>query len=349
MGAKTRALVVDDSAVVRAVLSRQLSGDPDIEVVGLAADGRQALEMLQSLTPDVVTLDVEMPGWDGLATLKAMMELRPTPVIMVSGLTDEGAEVTLRALEAGAVDFVTKPVAAGVPALHKVTEELRAKVKMASGVKPRRAPAAPEVPRATAPATGGPWRKEIVVIASSTGGPQALRTVVASLPVDFVPTIVVQHMPREFTRSLAARLDQVSAVRVEEAKSGARLETGRVLLAPGGYHTVVTGEGVRVRDGPPEQGMRPSADVTMASAAKAFGAAALAVVLTGMGADGTRGAGLIKRAGGHVIAQDEATSVVYGMPKSVAESGCVDRVVGISEIASAAVEMCRQRTAATRA
>ncbi|MEX0801377.1 MAG: chemotaxis response regulator protein-glutamate methylesterase [Dehalococcoidia bacterium] len=342
MGAKTRALVVDDSAVVRAVLSRQLSGDPDIEVVGLAADGRQALEMLQSLKPDVVTLDVEMPGRDGLATLKAIMEVRPTPVIMVSGLTAEGAEVTLRSLEAGAVDFVTKPVAAGVPALHKVTEELRAKVKMASGVRPRLTRPETIVPQPGArPAAGGPWRKRVAIIASSTGGPQALRTVVASLPVDFVPTIVVQHMPREFTRSLAARLDQVSAVRVEEASSGARLEPGRVLLAPGGYHTVVAEEGVRVRDGPPQQGMRPSADVTMESAAKAFGASALAVVLTGMGADGTRGAGLIKRAGGHVIAQDEATSVVYGMPKSVAESGCVDRVVAISEIASAAVEMCR--------
>ena len=347
VGRKTRVVVVDDSAVVRAVLSRQLANDAEIEVVGQAPDGASALEMLQSLAPDVVTLDVEMPGTDGLATLEAIMRQRPTPVVMVSGLTSEGAAVTIRALEAGAVDFVAKPVHAGVPALHRVTDELRAKVKVAAGVTPRRRDGRSSnqgsgVAGGSAARAGGPWGKELILIASSTGGPAALQTVLSSLPADIAPTVVVQHMPREFTRSLAERLDQLVPPRVREARPGQLLEAGQVLVAPGGYHTIVTRKAVRLRGGKPQNGMRPSADVTMESAAKVFGEKALGVVLTGMGVDGTRGAGAIRAAGGQVIAQDEATSVVYGMPRSVAEAGWADRVVPLRRIAGTIVEMCRQ-------
>lgn len=346
VGRKTRVLVVDDSAVVRAVLSRQLANDAQIEVVGQAPDGVSALEMVRELAPDVVTLDVEMPGADGLTTLEAIMRERPTPVVMVSGQTSEGAAVTIRALEAGAVDFVAKPVHAGVPALHRVTDELRAKVKVAAGVTSQRMAGRSSsrggVGGGPARREDGPWGKELILIASSTGGPAALQTVLSSLPADIVPTVVVQHMPREFTRSLAERLDQLVPPRVREARPGQPLEAGQVLVAPGGYHAIVTRKAVRLRGGKPQNGMRPSADVTMESAAKVFGEKALGVVLTGMGVDGTRGAGAIRAAGGQVIAQDEATSVVYGMPRSVAEAGWADRVAPLQRIAGTIVEMCRQ-------
>lgn len=341
--AQIRVLVVDDSATARAVLSRSLAADPQIEVVGVARDGEKALERIKSLRPDVVTLDVEMPGLNGLDTLARIMRECPTPVVMVSAQTRHGADTTIRALELGAVDFVLKPVYGGVAALHEVSLELSSRVKLAAGARPR-TPAAARRRAGAGSATFGHRPCSIVVIGASTGGPGALRTVLGGLPPDLpVPVVIVQHMPPEFTRSLAARLDELSPLPVKEARDGDALRPGRVLLAPGDRHLVIANGFVQLTGDPPECGVRPSVNVTLASAARRYGAGTLGVILTGMGSDGTRGAGVVKAVGGVVLAEAESTCVVFGMPRSVQVAGYADEMVPLPEMAAAIARLCGAR------
>jgi two-component system chemotaxis response regulator CheB len=345
-----RVLVVDDSSYARTVVSKRLAADPEIEVAGHATDGIEALAKIEELRPDVVTMDIVMPRMDGLKALEYLMKVNPTPVVMVSALTQEGADITIQALELGAVDFILKPMRGNIPAVHEVGEDLCGKVKAAARANLRR-PSAPV--RATALEPGrrpadraDRWRRRVVVIGASTGGPQALRTLLTSLPPGLgVPLLVVQHMPASFTASMAASLNKLGPLRVEEASEGSRIESGKVLVAPGGYHMTLGNGVVHLNDAPPECGVRPSVNVTMESAASAYGCATLGVVLTGMGADGTRGAGLIKDAGGEVIAEDESTCIVYGMPRSVVEAGFVDQTVPLPRIAAEIARRCRAPSA----
>jgi len=344
-----RVLVVDDSATIRAVLCRELPKDPEIEVIGYARDGLDGVEKALALKPDVITLDIEMPRLNGHEALVRIMDECPTPVVMVSSLTRAGADATISALELGAVDFIAKPVHGGIASVHGVIDELREKIKGASHARVRRRhpDTAPRpVPVAAAPAgLGLQWLPKVVVIGSSTGGPQSLRTVLTSFPADTgVPILIVQHMPPGFTRALADRLNEIGPLKVAEARPGSKVEAGMALMAPGGFHMVVNRHGeVELSQAPSECGVRPAVNVLMESAAAVYGAATIGVVMTGMGHDGTRGAGLIKAAGGQVVAQDEATCIVYGMPRSVADAGFVDRVAPLEDIAETVVRMCRGR------
>ena len=336
-----RVLVVDDSAFMRYTVSHHLSSQPDIEVVGLASNGLEAVEQVEALHPDVVTLDVEMPKLDGLSALRLIMEKHPVPVVMMSTLTKEGAAVTIEALTSGAVDFVTKPSQS--ISVHQVLAELTEKVRQASRAKVRTARLLAGVKRRhTSESIEVPER--LVLIGSSTGGPGALREVITRLPENLpAGVIVVQHMPASFTRSLAERLDELSALPVKEAERGDHIGTGRVLVAPGGLHmTLARGGEVQLNEGPAVNGVRPAVDVTLMSAVAAFGDRVLGVILTGMGHDGRDGARALKRAGGRLIAQDEATCIVYGMPRSVVEAGLADRVVPVDEIADVICQMVGQ-------
>lgn len=346
-GRRIRVLLVDDSTTVRAVLRRLLDATGDIQVVGTAADGEQAIEAVARLRPDVVTLDVEMPHLDGLQTLERLLPLHPVPVVMCSSLTSEGAAATIRALELGAVDFIEKPGprtfdgALGAALADKVRAASRARVR----------PHAPRPDHAPRPLRGV-WQDRLLVIGASTGGPSAVREVVTSLPPDFgLPVVIVQHMPPGFTRSLAERLNGLGPLPVVEAEPGMQLERGRALLAPGGFHLEFDAAGRAVLgEGAPEEGVRPAVNVTLASAAaiECFREPPLAVVLTGMGRDGRRGAGLVRAAGGTVIVEDESTCVVYGMPRAIAEAGLADEVLPRGRIASAIVRHATARASLAR-
>lgn len=352
-GQPLRVLVVDDSATVRAVLARRLNESPQINVIGRAADGVEGVELVELLKPDVVTLDIEMPRLDGLGALREIMARCPTPVVMVSSLTKQGAEATLTALELGAVDFIEKPMHGSIPAPNEIADDVIEKVLQAGRARVRRGSiAAPSEPRPPAgPVSARNWLDRTVVIGSSTGGPQALRAVITELPAELgVPVVVVQHMPPEFTRSLARRLDELSAVRVIEARPGSKLEPGTVLLAPGAFHLVFDSRGVADLDeGPPELNVRPAVNVTMESIVKFRGDKTLGVVLTGMGRDGTRGAELIQAAGGTVLAQSEETCIVYGMPRSIVDAGLADEVIPLERMAAAIVRHCQVPAARRRA
>lgn len=370
---KIRVLVVDDAVVVRRLVSDVLSEDAEIEVVGIAPNGRIALAKLPQVNPDIVILDVEMPELDGLETLK---ELRKTyrllPVIMFSTLTQRGAEATLDALSFGASDYVTKPANVGSvgAAMETVRTTLIPKVKQLCGrgravtgvaAKPV-APVAAATPVASAAGSvpvrrvvpgGIVGRVDILAIGTSTGGPDALNRLLPLLPADFpIPIVVVQHMPPMFTRLLAERLDARCAVRVREAASGDLMEPGKVLIAPGDFHLALTEkEGRRqaqVYVGPPENSCRPAVDVLFRTVVDHYGAATLGVILTGMGQDGLRGCERIREAGGQVIAQDEATSVVWGMPGFVAQSGLANQVLPLDEVAQAIVRAVSQGRATLR-
>lgn len=331
-----RVLIVDDSAFVRKALARMLGGAGDIEVAGTAVDGQDGVEKVLELRPDVVTLDVKMPRLDGLEALKRIMAECPTPVLLLSSLTGEGADVTLRGLDLGAVDFVDKSSVEGHMNLLALADELIEKVRGLA--RSRRLPAAspssapvalPEVAREQA---------QVVVIGTSTGGPAALQTVIPALPANLaVPVLVVQHMPIGFTRSLAERLDQKSELVVREARDGEPLLPGRVLIAPAGRHLKVQrfqGEPRVQLDYEPLDALhRPSVDVLMQSAARVYGAAVLGVVLTGMGADGVEGLRAIRAAGGRTLAESQETCVIYGMPKAAVEAGVVHRVAPLGRIA----------------
>jgi two-component system chemotaxis response regulator CheB len=332
---RIRVLVVDDSVVFRRLVADVLAEDPALEVAGTAANGRIALQKIPQVNPDLVILDVEMPEMDGL---QALVELRKTwprlPVIMFSALTEPGAAATLEALALGATDYFTKP--ANVGGLDASLEVLRAQLipeikALCRGIShqgevPARPPAASRPSRAFVAA-----RVEAVLIAASTGGPNALAAVFSTLPADLsAPVLIVQHMPPTFTKLLAERLTAEHQIPVREASSGVLLQPGRAWIAPGDHHLITVRDGSRTRllihQDPPENSCRPAADVLFRSAARTFGNGCLAVVLTGMGQDGLRGCEQIREAGGQILAQDEASSVVWGMPGYVARAGLVERV-----------------------
>lgn len=342
-----RVLIVDDSAYMRFTLSKYLSEAPDLMVVGTARDGQEALELIPKLQPDVVTLDVEMPRLDGLSTLREIMAHWPRPVVMLSSLTTEGARETIQALTWGAVDFIAKPTAkANVGA---IMNETVAKVRAAAQARVWPRPnllmprPAKEGSQARSVRSLRPQDK-VVVIGASTGGPGALSTVVADLPADLpAALLIVQHMPMGFTRSLAERLNSISPLAIKEAEPGDAPEVGRGLLAPGGFHMTLDPQGrIALNQNPAVHGVRPALDVTMAAVAQRYGPAAVGVVLTGMGRDGTNGALLIRSAGGQVIAEAESTCVVWGMPRSVAEAGAADLIVPLPEVAAAIERAVRQ-------
>jgi two-component system chemotaxis response regulator CheB len=345
---KTRVLIVDDSALIRQLLSSLLAEDPDIEVVDAAPDALVAREMIKAHNPDVVTLDVEMPGMDGLTFLRKIMTLRPMPVVMISTLTQAGTEVTLEALEVGAVDFVAKPTNAMGPAMNQLAAELRAKIKAAAKthVGVRRAP--PKRPRRAAlnRSTG-----RIVLIGASTGGVEALKAVLMDLPPDCPPTLITQHMPERFTAAFANRLNRECPMAVCEAANNQRVEPGHVYIAPGAHHLELvrdgTGFACRLHDAPPVSGHRPSVDVLFRSGAKAAGAKAIGVILTGMGKDGAEGLLELRKSGAATVGQDEATSLIYGMPRAAYENGAVERQCPLHEVAGAIVELCETRARAS--
>ncbi|MFN8195483.1 MAG: chemotaxis response regulator protein-glutamate methylesterase [Nocardioidaceae bacterium] len=355
-------LVVDDSVVVRRLVSDVLASDPDIDVVGAASNGKIALAKIPQLNPDIVTLDVEMPVMDGLETLVELRKLYPRlPVIMFSTLTERGAGATLDALERGASDYVTKP--ANVGSISASMDAVRAQLipKIKSLAARRTAFTAPPPPRVTPPtpirAAATPRLDlpvEAVVIGVSTGGPDALTNVVTHLPGDLpVPVVVVQHMPPIFTALFAQRLNAKSALAVSEAEHRDRVEPGRVLVAPGDFHLRLkpdaSGVVATLDQGTPENYCRPAVDVLFRSAAEVYGGGVLAVVLTGMGSDGARGAARIVEAGGAVVVQDEATSVVWGMPGAVVHAGLTPEVLPLGSIANAiTTRVARGRSTATR-
>jgi two-component system chemotaxis response regulator CheB len=342
--ARVRVLVVDDSSFFRRRLTEALAADSGIEVVGTARDGREALAQVLELHPDVVTMDVEMPVLDGISAVRQIMASAPTAVLMVSATTHEGARATLEALEAGALDFITKPSARFDPLSDDTARRLRERVRLlgrrgrARFVAPPPAVTAAALPATRVHATEAlAQRFRLVVLGTSTGGPVALQRILTALPGDYpVPILLVQHMPAGFTRAFAARLDQLCAIRVQEAEDGSALVPGQALLAPGGLQTLVErgrgGAVVRIRESSPGQHYRPSVDLAFASAASTFPGQVLAVVLTGMGADGREGARLLKAGGATVWSQDEASCVVYGMPAAVAQAGLSDRVLPLEEI-----------------
>jgi two-component system chemotaxis response regulator CheB len=336
-----RVLVVDDSALMRHLVSRALAAAPEgIEVLGTAPDGRTALQAIRDLRPDVVTLDVEMPGLDGLATLRAIMAETPTPVVMFSSLTTAHAAVTLEALAAGAVDFVAKP-AGGAASLDAVVRDLASKVAVAATVRVlgRRHP----TPAAWAAGGGRAAGYGLAVIGCSTGGPQALRQLLPALPRDMPPLLVVQHMPPGFTAALAERLDRESALTVREAAEHDRPEPGVALVAPGGRHLILRRDGsLTCPAGPPEHGVCPAVDATLRSVVDARGGDVVVAILTGMGVDGTDGARRVRAAGGYVLCESEETCVVYGMPRSVQEAGLAQRQVPLHEMPGALVSAIRE-------
>lgn len=333
MSDRIRVLVVDDSAFVRKAVGRMLATAPDIEVVGYAKDGEEGLSLARELRPDVVTLDVRMPRLGGLETLERLMAEQPVPVLLMSTLTQEGAETTLRGLELGAMEFVDKSSVQPMSMLS-LADELVAKIRALGGARVR---SRPQPARAHAAGPGRP-PAQCVVIGASTGGPAALQAVVSGLPAAFhAAVVIVQHIPRGFTRSLAERLDARSAVPVREARHGDAVEPGQVLLAPAGIHTRLVRAGaaaeVSLEEEPSESLHRPSVDVLMASAAEVYGATALGVVLTGMGSDGTEGLRAIRARGGLTLAEAEESCVIFGMPKAAIEAGVVERVVPLERMA----------------
>jgi len=357
-------LVVDDAVVVRRIVSDALSSDPEVRVIGTAANGRIALQKLEQLRPDVVTLDFEMPEMNGVETLKAIRKTHPNlPVIMFSTVTVRGGAETLEALAAGATDYITKPANVGsvTEAQRRIQEQLIPKIKAFCGragvaTRPRMdVPKAPPAPTLVA-AVGARQvqtfvtsalqrRPDAVVIGVSTGGPNALAELLPALPGDLaVPVLIVQHMPPMFTRMLAERLDQQSAIHVVEAQAGMRVTPGTAYIAPGDFHLTVKREGDAVltvlTQGPPENSCRPAVDVLFRSAAEIYRESLLAVVLTGMGQDGLRGSEDVRRLQGRVLAQDQASSVVWGMPGFVAEAGLAERVLPLNEMAAEITRRC---------
>jgi two-component system, chemotaxis family, protein-glutamate methylesterase/glutaminase len=341
---KVRVLVVDDSALMRKLIPQMLAADESIEVVGTAMDGTFCLKKIEELRPGVVTLDLEMPGMNGIDTLKEIMRRQPVPVIVFSSHSTEGATVTMKALGLGAFDFVRKPKDASAH-MAETAKELIAKVKAAAECrfKPRIVLSAPPKPEKRPAPAASPTK--VVAIGVSTGGPQALEYVLSQLPGDFPGVVVVvQHMPDGFTDMFARRLDELCALRVKEAQSGDVLQAGRVLICPGSRHMKVKrlplGDVVVLSDEPRVNGHRPSADVLLRSVAEEYRAQAVGVLMTGMGDDGAEGLGTIKREGGMTIAQSEESCVVYGMPKAAIERGYAIRIVGLDGMASTLQAIC---------
>ncbi len=352
---KIKVLVVDDSALMRRLIPLILEKDPDIEVVATAVDGRFALKKAEKLMPDVITLDMDMPGMDGLTTLKHIVGEFGIPVVIVSSLTDKGAELTMKAFELGAVEVVAKPRDAISVNIREIAEELIRKVLAASVSSPSKLFLEPRP--AAAPSTDVSAEKKkasgrcadfVTVIGISTGGPNALSHMLPGLPADLpAGVLVVQHMPPGFTEVFAARLNRICALKVSEARDGEPVLPGRVLIAPGAVHMKIKrtsmGAIVVLSSRPPVNGHRPSADVLFGSAAVEYGPNTLGVIMTGMGDDGSEGLGEIKRAGGSTIAQDEFSSVVFGMPKAAIKKGYADRVLPLDGMAEAITEEVKRK------
>ncbi|MBC7541907.1 MAG: chemotaxis response regulator protein-glutamate methylesterase [Candidatus Sericytochromatia bacterium] len=338
-----RVLIVDDSAFMRQLLRDVLSQFPEIKVVDTANNGDQALQKIQQLKPDVVTMDVEMPVMDGLTALGRIMKECPLPVVMVSSLTQQGADTAMRALEMGAVDCVGKPTGGILSINPKVFGlEIAQKIIGASQASTKTLALRPGSvirPVAPRPSLRRP-RLRGVIIGTSTGGPRALQTVLPALPANFpVPILIVQHMPPGFTASLAKRLNEMSAITVREAQEGDRVEPGLALVAPGDFHMLLRRDGtVTLSSDRPLWGVRPAVDMTLMSAVPVWGRDTLAVILTGMGHDGSRGVADLKRVGGKCIAESESTCTIYGMPRTVIEAGNADKVAPIHQIAQEIVE-----------
>ncbi len=347
---KIRVLTVDDSALMRQVLAALLAKDQEMEVVGAAPDPYIAREMIKALNPDVLTLDVEMPKMDGLAFLEKLMRGHPMPVVMVSSLTEAGCQTTLRALELGAVDFITKPKIDIREGMDEIAQDLITKVKAAAQarVKPslvKRDASRSEAGYASRDTLHGSssamikTTDTIIAIGSSTGGTGAVKAVLEVLPPNTPPILITQHMPERFTKTWAERMNSLCRISVKEAEDGDSLLPGHALIAPGNYHMRLVRSGarytVRISQDPPVNRHRPSVDVMFASVAQHAGANAIGVILTGMGGDGAKEMLTMKQAGAFTIAQDEGSCVVFGMPKEAIKAGAVDKVLPLSEIAGA--------------
>lgn len=366
-GKISRVLIVDDSALMRTLIADQLADVDGIEVCGSAANGQLALQMMNRLKPDVITLDVQMPGMDGLETLDRLLEIRPVPVIMVSAMTQLGGDITLDALERGAFDYVAKPAGlvqaesvmreelvrkirsvadtdfAKVLQIRRARAELRRKRRAAAGVPAKTI--AP--PKKSEPVAAADWACRCIAIGISTGGPPALTSLFENLPAGLPPIVIVQHMPEQFTRAFAKRLNSISPVEVKEAATGDMLEPGCAYIAQGGKHLEIrrhtrSQSRLEVFDGDPVSGHRPSVDVMMRSAAKTFGDACLGVVMTGMGRDGSDGCKAIREAGGYVLGQDEASSDIYGMNRVAFTEGNVDKQFDLQDAAQIIVREAKR-------
>jgi two-component system chemotaxis response regulator CheB len=346
-----KVLVVDDSALVRSLLMEIIDRQPDMRCVGTAADPLIAREMIRERNPDVVTLDVEMPRMDGLDFLGRLMRLRPTPVVMVSSLTERGAEATLRALELGAVDFVAKPKLGLADGLRGLAHDIVDKVRTAAAARvDRRATPREDRPAAPLSPLGRLSTEKIIFIGASTGGTEATKDVLSRLPADAPAVVITQHMPPGFTRGYAMRLDAACRLDVREASDGERILPGHAYIAPGGLHLAVDRSGAnyvaRVFDGEPVNRHKPSVEVLFQSAARVLGPNALGVMLTGMGADGAHGMRAMRDAGAYNIVQDEATSVIFGMPREAIAAGAAHEVVPLHSIAQRLLERLRSVGAA---
>jgi two-component system chemotaxis response regulator CheB len=348
--AKTRVVVVDDSALVRSLLGEIINRQPDMECVGSASDPFAAREMIRNLDPDVITLDVEMPRMDGIDFLSKLMRLRPMPVVMVSTLTERGAEVTLRALELGAVDFVAKPKIGVADGLKQLADEITDKIRTATRArvsKPQAASAAgaPGAVRAAPVSIGRLSTEKLIFIGASTGGTEATKEVLTNLPPDAPAVVITQHMPPGFTKSYASRLDGLCKIRVKEAVDGERILPGHAYIAPGGLHLSVERSGAnyiaRVVDGEPVNRHKPSVEVLFESAARVVGQNALGIMLTGMGADGSKAMRAMRDAGSYNVCQDEASCVVFGMPREAIAQGAAHEVLPLAKIAPHVIERLR--------
>jgi len=352
---KFRVLVVDDSAFMRKVLEAIFTADGGFQVIGQAKDGREAITMAESLKPDVITMDLNMPRMDGLQATAQIMTTNPKPIVIVSSESKEGADSTLKALEYGAIDFVTKPSAGIDLDMQSVKDELLRKVRMAGKVRvvrtasriatalqtpPKAGAATSPRPAASSAANAAPsdMRFPVVVLAASTGGPATVMRLAPGFTKDFpAAVILVQHMPAAFTTQYAVQLTEFTGIRVKEAEANEPIQPGTLYICPGGQHLRVSTTGRMQLDGATGriEGYLPNIDVTMESVAAFAGAMSIGVVLTGMGSDGARGAKAIKSAGGYVVAQDEATSVIFGMPAEAIKCGATDQVLGIDDIYAA--------------
>lgn len=338
-----KVLIVDDSALIRQLLTEIINSNADMQVIGVAHDPLMARERIKALNPDVITLDIEMPKMDGLAFLEKLMQLRPTPVVMISSLTERNAGVTLRALELGAVDFITKPRLDISEGMQSYGELIAEKIRIAAKAKLRCAVKFAPSPRYSADAILPPRldnsasvTEKLIVIGASTGGTEAIRTILECLPSDAPGVVITQHMPEAFTRAFAQRLDSTCKIRVKEAEQGERILAGHAYIAPGHSHLLLKRNGKHyvtvLNQGPPVNRHRPSVDVLFRSAANCAGKNAIGIILTGMGNDGAAGMREMKQAGSYNLAQDEASCVVFGMPKMAIEAGAVDKVLPLSEI-----------------
>ncbi|HEX5310197.1 chemotaxis response regulator protein-glutamate methylesterase [Aquabacterium sp.] len=356
--AKIRVIVVDDSALVRSMLSEIINRQPDMECIGAASDPFVAREMIRNLNPDVITLDVEMPRMDGIDFLSKLMRLRPMPVVMVSTLTERGADVTLKALELGAIDFVAKPKIGVADGLRQLSEDITDKIRVASKARISRlhvaapantggatAPAAPAVKPSGGSPMGRLSTEKILFIGASTGGTEATKDVLTTLPADFPGVVITQHMPPGFTKNYAARLDSLCKISVKEAQDGERILPGHAYIAPGGMHLSVERSGAnyiaRVQDGDPVNRHKPSVEVLFKSAARVVGPNAIGIMLTGMGADGAKAMREMRDAGAYCVAQDEASCVVFGMPREAIAAGAVQEVLPLNKIGPHVVEYLR--------